>query len=270
MYLTLAALVLGAWRFSRLGLFQPGDRVGYWIGVTGGVMMLLLLLYPMRKYLRFMRSWGKVKWWFVVHMILGIGGPWLILIHSAFHLRSVNATVAMVSMLVVAGSGVVGRFLYLRIHRGLHGERNNLSELQQRAGLVEGEMTSSFRFAPEVAARLLAFEAHALDGGTTWAATLKRFVSLPVRQLIVQRQCVRELDAKLLALAREGRWTPEQHKRRVRQAHALTRQYLQGVVRVAQFTTYVRLFALWHVAHVPFVYLLVITACFHVFAVHAY
>jgi hypothetical protein len=42
------------------------------------------------------------------------------------------------------------------------------------------------------------------------------------------------------------------------------------VVRVAQFTAYERLFALWHVLHVPFVYLLVLTACFHVFAVHAY
>jgi hypothetical protein len=39
---------------------------------------------------------------------------------------------------------------------------------------------------------------------------------------------------------------------------------------VSQFTAYERLFALWHVLHVPFVYLLVLTALFHVFAVHAY
>jgi hypothetical protein len=43
-----------------------------------------------------------------------------------------------------------------------------------------------------------------------------------------------------------------------------------AVVRVAQYTAYERVFALWHVAHLPFVYLLVISAVVHVVAVHAY
>jgi hypothetical protein len=42
------------------------------------------------------------------------------------------------------------------------------------------------------------------------------------------------------------------------------------VVRVAQYNAYERVFALWHVAHLPFVYLLVISAVVHVIAVHAY
>jgi hypothetical protein len=71
-------------------------------------------------------------------------------------------------------------------------------------------------------------------------------------------------------LAKAQDWSPEQLRKRRRQARALTRHFLVSVVRVAQFTAYERLFALWHVLHVPFVYLLVLTACFHVFAVHAY
>ena len=35
-------------------------------------------------------------------------------------------------------------------------------------------------------------------------------------------------------------------------------------------TAFERVFALWHVAHLPFVYLLVISAVVHVVAVHAY
>ena len=42
------------------------------------------------------------------------------------------------------------------------------------------------------------------------------------------------------------------------------------MVRVAQYTAYERVFALWHMAHLPFVYLLVISAIVHVIAVHAY
>jgi hypothetical protein len=270
LYGVLVLLVLGAWYFSRLGLYKSGDNVGYWLGVAGGVMMLLLLSYPLRKYLRFTHRWGKVKWWFVVHMVLGIGGPTLILLHSTFHLRSLNGTVALVSMLIVACSGVVGRFLYLHVHKGLNGERTNLTELQRKAGLAEGEMKLRLRFAPEVAEHLLAFEAQALADDRGFAAALRRVVLLPMRQRAAYRACSRDITERLTAIAAERGWTTQTLRRRRRQAVSLTRRYLLSVVRVAQLSAYVRLFALWHMLHVPFLYLLIVTACFHVFAVHAY
>lgn len=270
LYAVLFLLIAGAWQFTKLGYFKSGDDFGYWIGVAGGVMMLLLFSYPLRKYLRFTHRWGKVKWWFVVHMVLGIGGPLLILMHSTFHLGSLNASIALFSMLIVSGSGVVGRFLYLRVHRGLQGERTNLAELQRRAGLADSEVKSRFRFAPQVAERLLAFEALALAGEPGWSSLLRRVFLLPIRQRWVYRTCALELSERLHAIAKEGRWTREQFRRRRRVAKSLARGYLFGVVRVAQFTAYERLFALWHVLHVPFVYVLILTAGFHVFAVHAY
>jgi hypothetical protein len=45
---------------------------------------------------------------------------------------------------------------------------------------------------------------------------------------------------------------------------------LRALQRHAQFATYERLFALWHVVHIPFVYMLVISAIVHVVAVHMY
>jgi len=270
LYALLAVLVVAAWRFTRLGLFTAGDDVGYWIGVAGATMMLVLFLYPLRKYVRFTQRWGKIKWWFIGHMVLGVGGPVLILVHSTFQLRSINATVALFSMLIVAASGVVGRFLYLRIHRDLAGERSNLADLQRRAGLAEGEVKSRFRFAPIVAERLLAFEQKAFASEAGWRTVLGRVVVLPLRKQWVYRECRQELTDRLRLIAREQNWSRNQALRRRRQALALTREYLLSVVRVAQFSAYERLFALWHVLHVPFVYLLVVTACFHVFAVHAY
>ena len=269
-YLLLIALTLGAYQFTRLGYFEPGDDAGYWIGVVGGVMMLLLLTYPLRKHFRFMHRLGKVKWWFLVHITLGIGGPILILVHSTFQLKSVNATVALFSMLIVALSGVVGRFLYVRIHSGLHGERMKLNELQARAGLAVGEMQSRFRFAPEVATRLLAFEAEAISGDDSLAAMWRKVAVLPIRQRIVYRACVHELNLRLRAVARERAWSRDSLRSRRHKAQSLTRRHMQGIVRVAQFTAYERLFALWHVAHVPFVYILIASALFHVYAVHAY
>jgi hypothetical protein len=270
LYVALATLVLGAWWVSTRGYYKSGDNVGYWLGVAGGVLMLLLFSYPLRKRFRFAHRWGTVKWWFIGHMVLGIGGPLLILLHSTFHLRSLNATVALASMLIVAGSGVVGRFLYLRIHRDLQGRKDNLADLQRKAGLAEGEVRSRFRFAPEVAQRLLAFESSALGESSGWTLVFRRVVVLPMRERRVYRQCRAELTARLRVIARENRWDRDHARRRRRHALRLTRQYLQAVVRVGQFAAYERLFALWHVLHVPFVVLLLITACFHIFAVHAY
>ena len=270
LYILLTLLIVGVWRFSRMGYYRSGDDVGYWMGVAGGVMMLLLFSYPLRKYFRFMQRLGKVKWWFIVHMVLGIGGPLLILLHSTFRLGSINAAVALFSMLIVAGSGVVGRFLYLRIHRGLHGERNNLADLQRRAGLAEGEIKSRFRFAPGVAQKLLEFEAEAVVNGKGWTTTFSRLLWLPIRQRMVLTECSVELRQRLRVIGKERKWTRGQLNRRHAQARATTRNYLRSVLRVAQFSAYERVFALWHVLHVPFVYLLLITAGFHVFAVHAY
>jgi hypothetical protein len=244
--------------------------VGYWIGVAGGVMMLALFSYPLRKYVRFMHRLGKVKWWFMVHMALGIGGPLLILVHSTFRVGSINAGVALYSMIIVALSGVVGRFIYMRVNRGLHGEQTTLRELQARAGFDQSETRSRLHFAPAVEARLLAFEERELKAQPGWLTFSRQVAVLPWRQWLIYRSCVAELREPLRRIAKQRQWDAAELAKRDRQARKLVRRYLNNVVRVAQFTAYERFFALWHVAHVPFVYILVISAVVHVFAVHAY
>lgn len=103
---------------------------GYMLGIIGGSMMLLLMLYPLRKHARFMRSMGPIKYWFRTHMLFGVAGPVLILFHSNFSLGSTNSNIALICMLVVAGSGLFGRFFYSRIHEGLYGRKIQLAELQ--------------------------------------------------------------------------------------------------------------------------------------------
>lgn len=266
--IALCALVGSAWHVSHMGLFKSNDDTSYWIAVTGGSMMLALFSYPLRKYARALAGVGKVKWWFWFHLLMGIGGPWLILVHSGFRSESLNAGVALYSMVIVVLSGVVGLFIYVRVHRGLHGERTSLRALSERAGFVEIDARSRLHFAPQVEARLLAFEQDALRGG--WTAHLRRVTILPVQQYITYCRCLLELQQPLKERATRHHWTPSELRRRRRRAHRLVARYLDAVVRVAQFTAFERLFALWHMAHLPFIYLLVISAVVHVVAVHAY
>jgi len=270
LYLVLIALVAAAWQISELQLLRPNGDAGYWIGVAGGSCMLALFVYPMRKYLRFMQGWGEVKVWFWVHLALGITGPWLILVHSRFGIGSLNAGVALVSMCVVVVSGVIGRFIYVRIHRGLDGERTSLRALRQHAGLVEDSVRSRLHFCPPVEALLLAFEQHELQAQPGWHTHLRQATLLPLQQWLTYLQCVRALRTPLHELAAAHRWSADELSRRKRRARRLVDQYLHAVVRVAQYSAYERVFALWHLAHLPFIYLLVISAVVHVIAVHAY
>lgn len=269
-YLTLGALVWATWTLSQFKMFAPGDDLGYWIGVAGSVMMLLLFTYPLRKHFRFARNWGKAKWWLWAHMVLGIGGPALILLHSNFQIGSLNAGVALYSMLIVAASGVVGRFIYARVNRGLTGEKSDLKELQAKAGLDQNEVRSKLAFAPKVEEALKAFEDAELQAKPNFLTHLRRVFWLPLKQWLVYRQCVRDLRVPIRKLATHSGWSHEDLVRRERMAGKLVWRYTHAVVRVAQYTAYARLFSLWHVAHIPFVYMLIVSAIVHVVAVHAY
>ena len=61
-WLTAGPLIFGACLFTALaiGWFNrdqeyliPDEGAGYWLGIVGGALMLLLLLYPLRKRMRF-------------------------------------------------------------------------------------------------------------------------------------------------------------------------------------------------------------------------
>lgn len=269
-YLILVILLWGTWRISQLRLFESGDDTGYWIGVTGAVMMLLLLIYPLRKYVGFTRNWGNIRFWFWLHVVLGVFGPLLILLHSNFHTGSLNAAVALYSMLLVAGSGVVGRFIFQHINRGLLGEQTDLQTLMRNAGLDREDARSRLAFAPGVEKRLKEFAKRELGRPLGWVPNFRAVLWLPVLQYVTSRKCARELDVLLPRMAASQHWSRQDLRRRRYRARKMVDAYLNSVVRVAQYGAYSFLFSLWHVAHIPFVYVLIVTALVHVYAVHAY
>jgi len=52
------------WSLRDENYLTAASGVGYWLGIVGGSMMLLLLLYPVRKHVSAIRNWGKVRYWF--------------------------------------------------------------------------------------------------------------------------------------------------------------------------------------------------------------
>jgi hypothetical protein len=267
---TAALFVVAALVVARARIFAAGSDPGYWIGVAGGLAMVLLFLYPLRKRWRAMREFGSTRFWFSLHMTLGIAGPVLIIVHSTLRFGSLNATFAFAAMALVAGSGVVGRFLYARIHHGLYGRRASLAELRARTGLASSEARSRLAFAPDVERRLNEFARRAEDTGNTGLVHPWRFFALGLHALVARRRCTAEATRALKELAAAEHWRADKLERRTSRCRALIAAHLDAVQRVAQLGVFERLFSIWHVAHVPLVYMLVLSAIAHVVAVHMY
>lgn len=270
MYLGMALLLLVAFKVSRMGLYDARSDLGYWIGVVGAVMMLLLFAYPLRKRSTFLARFGAAKLWFIVHMVLGILGPVLVLAHATFRVGSLNAGVALFSMLVVAASGVIGRFIYLRIHQGLGGQLQTLEALQTELGATDAETGGTLRFAPEAAARLQALQGLVGKPRDSWMGHLQRLTVLPLRLSQERRSIRRQAQATLRDIAARQGWDTATLHSRERKVALQVARYVEAVKRTAQLSAYTKVFSLWHVLHVPFVFLMVLCAIAHVVAVHAY
>ncbi len=255
---------------ARSGLYTAGSDLGYWLGVVGGVGMLTLFLYPLRKRWTRFREVGSTKFWFALHMSLGIAGPLVIIVHSTLVFGSLNATIAFASMALVALSGIVGRYLYGRIHHGLYGRRTTLGELRHRLGMDSAAVRSKLAFVPKVETRLTEFANLAEAIGKGGLTHPLRFMTLGLHARMEKRWCTEELARALFKRAAVYSWSTEKLTRRVDKRTRLVAAYLRAAQRVAQFGVFERMFSWWHILHVPLVYMMVLSAIAHVVAVHMY
>ncbi|MEW5770205.1 MAG: pyridine nucleotide-disulfide oxidoreductase [Pseudomonadota bacterium] len=267
----LVALVLVlAWLVGAGHLYDAGSDLGYNLGLLGGLLMLSLLSYPLRKRIRALERLGRMEWWFRYHMMAGILGPLLILFHSTFRIGSMNARVALYAMLLVVFSGLVGRYLYRHLHRGLYGRQLSLSEEQAELKASMERLGSVYSLQADIESRLTSFHDGATMPPAGLPARLWHFMTLRARGGRLARSICRDAKHALWQLAKEGRLSPQEARLNYRLAKAQITRYLDAVVSVSQLKTWERLFSLWHIVHIPFLYLLLLSGIIHVVAVHMY
>jgi hypothetical protein len=264
-------LVVAAGRLYRDEIpIRPDAGLGYALGIAGGATMLLLTLYVARKKLRFMRRWGKLSHWFRVHMILGVVAPLLILFHCNFRLGAPNSNVALASMLLVAISGTVGRFLYTRINHGLYGARATLEELHAQLDLNAHTLGERLPQNSRASRRLVELTEWAREPRPGALRRLRRFATLPLAARRVHRRVLVDLRAELDAEAARGGWTATARAAHAAAIEPLIAAYLAALVQEKQFHTYERLASLWHAVHIPLFVMLLLSGILHVIAVHMY
>lgn len=256
-----ALVLVWAWLLRDHRYLDAESGWGYALGITGGSLMLLLLLYPLRKRWRRMNGWLKVKSWFRLHMLLGVLGPACILLHSNFSLGSTNSSVALIAMLLVAGSGFIGRYFYGKFHYGLYGQQ---IELQQLRTDLDGFFQQ--------------LEYHSL-GEEKWqhmreiyrgAADIidRQQQAVSLRQLLIQRRWLRQMKNRALSqdlfLRRAKIGSQEQALREHYRSLATLLERLAGL------RLFERLFGFWHVVHIPVFIVMICTVVVHIVVVHWY
>ena len=269
-YSILVATLIAGWLVSDQKLVDPKEGLGYWLGIVGGTMMLLLLLYPAGKKSALLRRLGLVKHWFRIHMIFGLVGPLLILYHCNFSVTAINSAVALYSMLAVAISGVIGRYFYTRIHRGLYGKRANIEEL--RAEITDAVENSSGLAAilPNSISELHRVSAKLMGDEYTRSISMRHSLSWTIKYYYVRIRLHWLINAELRERAASSDAVLNNVKNLRRTANKYAADQVGIMRQVAQLAFYERLFSLWHVFHMPLFLLLVASALVHVLAVHMY
>ena len=249
-YSAVALLLAAGWIARDQNYLVAESGIGYWFGIIGGSMMLLIFAYPLRKRFKSWSSIGSVKAWFRIHMFLGMAGPVIIIYHSGFKLGSFNSSVAFFCMLTVALSGILGRYFYERIHHGLYGRKIRFEEFysgDDLSGLLSG--------------RSIAIDAHIAHEFKQVEENLTNLHTGINRSLGFYRGMKSRIGRLRRDVARSSLDRAEKKQIYLRLKN------LRSICAVGINEIF---FSYWHVFHIPLLVMLVLSGIIHVLAVHLY
>ncbi len=110
---------------------RPAGLWGHGVGIIATLVMMSNFIYVLRKRLGFLKGSAPIRTWLTFHMFVGIMSPVVIAFHAAFQTENLLAVGTWISLGVVVGTGVFGRFLFGLVPSH-HGKLEALVSLQER------------------------------------------------------------------------------------------------------------------------------------------
>ena len=235
-------------RHAGYWTWKPGGSLGEPLGIVGSAMMVVMLVYSLRKRVRALRRFGQLSHWLDVHIYLGSVGPLLVVLHSSFKVHGLVA-LSFWSMIAVALSGVLGRYLYLQIPRTRAGEELTLGELTKQDRALSARLSQEFGLDARLVERLDALGAPAPGRRgvvRAFGSALLADLTLRYRLRGFARQC-RQVPPRLF-----GEFLD------VARRKAVVRR------RIVFWEAAHRLFHYWHVIHKPFAVVMYVFMVVHI------
>jgi hypothetical protein len=174
-------------------------------------------------------------------------------------------------MILVAGSGVIGRYIYGKVHNGVHGARLDVGGLLAKATrLMQGMEADVGGASGAVAKALSDFSESALPKTSSLFKSFANMLTLPVRVQFAKGHVMSEVRAAIRSNTVKQKWSHSEEKIHTELARQHVSEFLAAVSRAAQLSLWERMFSLWHIFHVPLFFLLLVSGVIHVIAVHFY
>lgn len=241
-------------------LLRPSGTVGLTAGILAVAIFIFLWLYPLRKKYKQLAFLGSLGKWMDVHVATALAMPLLLAIHATWRADGVIG-LGLLSMMIVIASGVIGRYLYVRIPRARNGVELTREEVAGRRRELIGELAETTGLGVDVVERTL-------DVGTPAVGEQslgKIFMRMLADDLTRWRR-KSELQRRWAGVAPAGR---PLSKAALGEAVRLASQEmsLQQQSRMLEATH--RVFRFWHVAHRPFAVTALVAVIIHVIVVLA-
>lgn len=241
---------------------KPSGVIGLRLGMFGFLLFLFIFLYPLRKKWAWLGRQGSSQRWLDFHVLLGLLAPVVITFHSSFKFSGI-AGVAFWIMVMVALSGVVGRYIYAQIPRSISSAELSLQEAQEQSLRLGTQLKNAGILSPQDIDGLLRLpdmrrvQSFSLMG-VLWRTLLFdlgfpfRIWRLRQKMLWSQRRCW-----SLVGLGRGQNAVLERTISMAREQTVLAKKIL--FLSKSQ-----RMLHLWHIIHRPFSYSFAVLASIHV------
>jgi len=231
---------------------RPAGLTGHAFGVIGSAMMIFMLFYSIRKRVRILQKVGYLSSWLRVHIYFGVIGPMLIILHSSFKVQGLIA-VSFWSMIAVALSGVLGRYLYKQIPRTIAGKEIDFNELDQMDQNLAQEIHSKFQIEIK---QLESIEASIFPPIRPEKGLFVAFISMiyndtlkPIRSYRLKKYLQKKLNLSSHA---------------VNQMLVTVKRKAMLQRRISMWNATHQLFHYWHVFHKPFAIIMYIIMLVHI------
>jgi hypothetical protein len=241
---------------------RSSGTIGLKLGFLSVGMFSLLFLYPLRKRIKYLASIGNTRHWLNFHILLGITTPMVVTFHTTFRTHGL-AGLAYWTMIAVALSGFVGKYVYAKIPRQLNSVALSMAELEAQAASLAATLGDAALFSAEDLAPLLAVPSPQAVRRMSLPVLLWTMLRIDMaRPLLVSRLRRRMLPGSQRIVTLGGLLAS--HDSCLESVVSVVRRQSRLGVAIAFLVRTERIFHLWHVVHRPFSITFVVLIAVHI------
>lgn len=257
-WFTVFLLAVGYVLYMRFRSPSPSDPIGHALGIAGTLLMIATeTLYTIRKRTNWIQR-GRLRHWLSAHIFMGIVGPTMVLMHTAWKFEGLAGLTMLLTVVVVA-SGFFGRYIYTSVPRTLSGVAIEHQQLGAQLDQLNQELQAWLAEEPAQVRELVPRQALRRQQAAAVGGSGSGSVMLVLSRAWDDWTYRRELRRTFRQMRAVERSNVREIGRLLQRRHTLERQ-------AASLSTARTLMSQWRAAHVPLGTALFTAVTLHVIA----